>query len=163
MKRVVSFLVCLCLACSVVACGGSAPVKKAEYVPVNADVLWGTELNGYKAELLSWAYTADWKSNADEPGTPSILLRFYFENDNHDPLYLLESFAISLYQDGKELSFISLNSDTEECLNAVKEVKDGASLFCEMAFAAISDSAAELRVTEPTAEANLLLEKTLIK
>lgn len=163
MKRILSAVLCAVMLFTLTACGGSTEETKAEYTPVNDGVLWGAEYEGTKVEVLSYEYDEDWHSYADVAEGPAVIVRFYFENDGADPLYMLESFGVFPYQDGTELDYISLNSDDEECTNVTKSVKDGAGIYCKMAFKTISDSDTELRILEPTAEAATIGTLTLAK
>ena len=162
MKRVLSMVMCVCMVLALSACG-TTEEPQAEYTPVNENVLWGTEYQGTKVEVLSYEYDEDWHSYSDVSEGPAVIVRFYFENGNADPFYLLESFGVFPYQDGTELDYISLNSDDEECTNVAKSVKDGAGIYCKMAFRTISDSDVELQILEPTADAAKLTELTLKK
>ena len=139
MRKILCAVLCAVMVFALSACGGTAEETKAEYTPVNEGALWGAEYEGMR------------------------VVRFYFENGNADPFYLLESFGVFPYQDGTELDYISLNSDDEECTNVAKSVKDGAGIYCKMAFRTISDSEVELRILEPTAEAAVIGKLTLTK
>ena len=163
MKRILSAVLCAVMLFALTACGGSTEETKAEYTPVNDGALWGAEYEGTKVEVLSYEYDENWHSYADVAEGPAVIVRFYFENDGGDPLYMLESFGVFPYQDGTELDYISLNSDDEECTNVAKSVKDGAGIYCKMAFKTISDSDTELRILEPTAEAATIGTLTLAK
>ena len=163
MKRVWSTVLCICMVLALSACGATTEEPKAEYTPVNENALWGTAYQGTKVEVLSYEFDEDWHSYTDVSEGPAVIVRFYFENDGEDPLYMLESFGVFPYQDGTELDYISLNSDDEECMNVAKSVKDRAGIYCKMAFRTISDSDVELQILEPTAEAAKLTELTLAK
>lgn len=60
-----------------------------------------------------------------------------------------------------ELNYISLNSDDDEAMNTTVAVENGAGIYCMMAFETASDSAVELQITEPTAEAKSLVKLKL--
>lgn len=163
MRKILCAVLCAVMVFALSACGGTAEETKAEYTPVNEGALWGAEYEGMRVEVLSYEFDADWHSYADVSEGPAVIVRFYFENGNADPFYLLESFGVFPYQDGTELDYISLNSDDEECTNVAKSVKDGAGIYCKMAFRTISDSEVELRILEPTAEAAVIGKLTLTK
>lgn len=162
LKRISYLVLCACMLFTLTGCGNAAGSQETEYAPVNEEALRGTEYDGCRVEVLSYEYD-EWCSYTDEAGVPAICIRFYYENSNDDPLYLLESFGIAAYQDGTELDYISLNSDDEEALNTTVSVKGGAGIYCMMAFETTSDSIVELRITEPTAEADPLVELNLEK
>lgn len=163
MKRLWSLVLCACMVFMLSACGGAAEETQATYTPVNEGALWGTEYQSTKIEILSYTFEDDWHSYEDVSEGAAVIVRFYFENDGEDPLYMLESFGVYPYQDGAELEYISLNSDDEECTNVTASVKDGAGIYCKMAFRTTSNSNVELQILEPTAEAAKLKELTLAK
>lgn len=163
LKRISYLVLCACMFFMLTGCGSTAGSQETEYAPVNEEALWGTEYDGCRVEVLSYEYDEEWHSYTDDPGVPAVCIHFYYENSNEDSLYLLESFGIAAYQDGTELDYISLNSDNEEALNTTVSVKDGAGIYCMMAFETTSNSVVELRITEPTAEAKLLAELNLEK
>lgn len=166
LKRISYFVLCTCVFLMLTGCGNSTTStdpQETKYTPVNEGALWGTEYDGYKVEVLSYEYDEEWHSYTDEAGVPAICIRFYYENSGEDPLYLLESFGIAAYQDGTELNYISLNSDDDEAMNTTVAVENGAGIYCMMAFETTSDNAAELQITEPTAEAKSLVKLKLEK
>ncbi len=184
MKKLWSMMLCGCLVLSLAGCGNTGndtqdvdttetqsiveetqetAADDTAYTMVNTNALGGTEYDGYAVEVLSYSFDDEWRNYEDEDAVNAVCIRFYYENGNEEPYYLLESFGITPYQDGVELEYISLNSDNEEAQNTIQSVKDGASVYCLMVFELISDSDVELRITEPTANADLLLELTLTK
>jgi len=163
MKRVWSAVLCACMVLILSACGGTAQEAETEYTPVNEGALCGAEYENTKIEVLSYEYDDDWHSSEDVSEGAAVIVRFYFENDGEDPLYMLEAFGVTPYQDGTELEYISLNSDDTECTDVTTSVKDGAGIYCKMVFRTTSDSDAELQITEPTADAAKLAELTLTK
>jgi hypothetical protein len=163
MKKILCVVFSLIMIFALSGCGGAGTEDaEQEYTPVNEDALWGAEYDGTKIEVLSYEFDDNWHSYVDVDEGPAVIVRFYFENDGEDPLYLLESFGIFLYQDGTELDYISLNSDDEECTNVAKSVLDGAGIYCKMAFQTISDSDVELRISEPN-DLDVLTKITLTK
>lgn len=164
MKKKITVLLatCILLVLSLAACGSSEsaadPKDTAEAVEGRA-VYEDREI-----EILGAEFTDDYKDIEDSAGRPAVMVRMHFKNSGADPLYALESFGIRAYQDGTELEFISMNDSVhEEAQNVTTGLKDGAEIDCMMAFATISDSPVEVRITEPTAEAKLLTSKTFEK
>lgn len=160
MKRIGSLVLCVCMILVLSVCS-SVAMAEEEYTPINEGALCGTQYENAKLEVLSYEYDDDWHSYEDVSEGAAVIVRFYFENDGEDPLYMLESFGVLPFQDGVELEYISLNSDDKECTNVTTHVKDGAGIYCKMAFRTTSDSDVELLISEPTAEAAKLAELVL--
>lgn len=163
MKKKITVLLITCiLAFSLAACGSSEsaadPKDTAEAVEGRA-VYEDREI-----EILGAEFTDDYKDIEDSAGRPAVMVRMHFKNSGADPLYALESFGIRAYQDGTELEFISMNDSVhEEAQNVTIGLKDGAEIDCMMAFATISDSPVEVRITTPTASETPLTIMTFEK
>lgn len=157
MKKALYAILCIGLLLLPVTCNAADTETEEEAVLAEA------EYDGCKVSVLDYEYDEAWQSYSDDPGTPAVCIRFYFENENTDPFYLLESFGIAVYQDDTEIEYISLNSEDEEAQNTITSVMDGAGIYCMMAFETTSDSDVELRITEPIADADPLIELILTK
>lgn len=143
MKKIITALLVTCiLVLTLAACGSSDPEPttdgKASY-------------DDKEIEILGAEFT-DQYTGYGEQAIPAIMVRMHFKNNSADPNYPLSSFGIRAFQDGTELEYVSVNDyDHPEAKNATKEVKDGAEYDVMMAFATISDSPVEVRITTPTA------------
>ena len=166
MKKTIVLLLTLITILSLAACGSSVTTSSAE--PDDSGSSAETEVESAdfaeyeetRIEITNAEFTDDYKDVEDGEGVPAIMVSFKFANSGSDPLYALESFGIFAYQDGVELEYISLNDDVhKEGRNVAVGVKDGAEIDCMMAFATTSDSPVELRISEPTADAKLLIKK----
>ncbi|MBO5639053.1 MAG: DUF5067 domain-containing protein [Oscillospiraceae bacterium] len=160
MKKKITVLLATCLLMlALTACGSGTAAAQPEPLPEGKAAYEDREI-----EILGAEFTDDYKDIEDSAGRPAVMVRMHFKNSGADPLYALESFGIRAYQDGTELEFISMNDSVhEEAQNVTIGLKDGAEIDCMMAFATISDSPVEVRITEPTAEAKLLTSKTFEK
>ena len=114
------------------------------YKPVNKDAVWGIEYNGYHAEILGYEYTDKWSDIYGYGSDPAAVIRYYYQNDNADPQCAFETLSFQGFQDGKELSMISLNDGGEECDNATRHIKVGAGLPVKLVYKTESDSDVEL-------------------
>ena len=153
MKKFIPILVSVLMVMALAACGAegvSAPKEitdVAVYEDTQADIL--------DAEFYSL-----------EDGTPVIRVQFRFTNNQSDGLYMYECFAVHAFQDDVELDNITnVNEDAETGNSAelIREVKDGASLEASYVFSLTGDSDVEVRVCTPTADEDLLAQKTFSK
>lgn len=156
MKKKITVLLatCILLVLSLAACGSSAPEPttdgKASY-------------DDKDIEILGAEFTDEYTGYSEQP-ISAIMVRMHFKNNSADPNYPLSSFGIRAFQDGTELEYVSVNDyDHPEAKNATKEVKDGAEYDVMMAFATISDSPVEVRITTPTASETPLTIMTFEK
>lgn len=156
MKKIVSLLF-IAVLMVLTACSSESAAPEAEEAGV-------AKYDKTQVEILGAEFTDDYKEVEDANGIPAIMVRMHFKNDGNEPLYLLESFGIYAYQDGTELDYISLNDQIrEEARNVARGVKDGAELDCIMAFATISDSPVEVRISEPVWDGKELVTETFEK
>ncbi len=146
MKRMLALLL-LCIL-PLAACSVSQPPREL-----------GTtaEYGGCTAAIQSAEFLSDYE------GSPAVRVTIDFRNDNPDPYYLLESFAIHAFQDGKEIDYVSLNDPSPAAQNTLTAVSDGKSLVCAMVFALRSDSPVTLELSTPTADAELLARQTFTR
>lgn len=112
------------------------------------------EYGEYRVEVLSMRAIADYE------GSTAFMTRFFFQNNGAEGLYLLEAFDIRAYLDGEELEHISLNDERTETQNAIRAVKGGASLECNMVFALPHSGTVELVISTPTADRVQLAKAT---
>ena len=153
-------------ALALTACSSGAPESTAAAADTApAQISGGTaEYDGAKLEVTGAEFVEDYTDTDGAEGIPAVMVHLRFTNEGADPLYALESFGIAAYQDGAELEMVSLNDDLhEEAGNIIAGVKDGAGIDCMAVFATVSDSPVEIRITEPTADAALLVSEIFDK
>lgn len=112
------------------------------------------EYGEYRAEVQSMRAIYNYE------GSTAFMVKFLFQNNGAEGRYLLESFDIRAYLDGEELDYISLNDERVETQNAIRAVRGGASLECDMLFALPHSGTVELVISTPTADRAQLAKTT---
>ncbi len=147
------------LTVGMIGCGNATTsTSTAEIVESYGSVVENIEnvagYNDYILEVKDVVYLENYD------GSPAVLVSFTFTNSGEDALYAMESYAIHAYQNGVELDNITdINNGSEEMLNTIISVKDGASIDVQMAFANDDTSDVTLEICEPTDEENVIWEK----
>jgi len=154
MKKVFAILIMLTMVLVFTACGSEGEAEPEQEI-TNIAVYEDTQAEIMDAEF----YDTD-------DGTHAVRVNFKFTNNTDEGLYMSECFSVHAFQNDTELNDITdINEDPAEGNSAelIREVKGGESLECSYVFECSDDSDVEVRVCTPTADEELLAQKTLSK
>lgn len=154
MKKIISIIMAVFMVIGLAACSA---VDNTEQQNEITDV---AVYEDTQADIL----TADFYDLED--GTSVVRVHFKFTNNQSDGLYMYECFAVRAFQNDTQLDDITnVNEDSEtgDSAELIREVKDGASLEGSYVFKLSDDSDVEIRVCTPTADEELLAQKTFSK
>ena len=149
MKRTLFAIVTVAiLILALAACGGPAAEEKTEIGTV-------AEWDAGIAEILDAEFLTA------EDGTDIIRVNFTYTNPSSDPIYFVQAFSISAFQNGKGLDDrIGNDVNSEDGDDLTRPIKDGASLSVWRTFRLEDDSPVEVRVCTATAAEDLLAMQT---
>lgn len=154
MKKVIAIIMTVFMMIGLAACGAADNTEQQKEI---------TDIAVYddtQADIL----TAEFYDLED--GTPVVRVHFKFTNNQADGLYMYECFAVRAFQNDTQLDDITnVNEDSEtgDSAELIREVKNGASLEGSYVFKLADDSDVEICVCTPTADEDLLAQKTFTK
>ncbi len=135
MKKIVSLLLALVMALSLIACGGNNtdtpdPVDKNPVANEDPKDESNGSLGDYAVKFTGYSLAKDYEGN------DAIIVSYDFTNNSAEATSSMTALIIRAYQDGIELSSAILMDapDGYDAESEMKNIKTGATLNCQTAF-----------------------------